>query len=83
MDQGLCRVWRVQPSPVTGGTEWVIDASLVANRRSIQVSTLNAWLASLCQRARDEHLPIVLYHEKTRFGPTLRRAHFLEKAVSA
>ncbi len=84
IEQDLCRIFRVGgPFPVAGGSQqFIVDATLCANpTRSIQVQTLNAWAASLCQRARDEGLPIVLKHEATKYGATLREAHFLEKSA--
>lgn len=69
----LCRIFRVSPGP-----QYVIDATLVANpTKSLQVQTWNAWAATLCQRAKDQSRPIVIEHERTKYGETLTTAHFL------
>lgn len=80
MDTDLVRVFRVAGSDVAGGLrQFIIDATLVANpTRSLQLQTLNAFAASLCQRAKETNRPIAVTHERTKYGETLRSAHFLK-----
>lgn len=77
----LVRIFRVASSEtVTPGLQqFVIDTTLVADpTRSLQLQTVNAFAASLCQRAKETGRSIAVTHERTKFGETLRSAHFLK-----
>lgn len=78
-DTDLVRVFRVSSSPAAKGlTQYVIDTTLVAlPTRSLQLQTVNAYAASLCQRAKDLGKPIAVTHKPTPYGETLTKAHFL------
>lgn len=80
MTTDLVRVFRVVGSPVRGGgQQFVIDTTLVAQpSRSLQLQTLNAFAASLCQRAKETGRAIAVEHERTQYGETLTSAYFLK-----
>ena len=62
-----------------GVRQFTIDATLVAQpTRALQLQTVNAYAASLCLRAKELSRPIAVTHERTRYGQTLRDAHFLK-----
>ena len=80
MTEDLVRVCRVSQGPVRGGaTQFVMDCTLVARpSEPLQLQTLSAWAASLCQEAKDRGRAIAVRHEHTAYGETLRSAHFLK-----
>ena len=76
----LVRVFRVSVGPVRGGaTQFVIDCTLVARPTEwLQLQTLNAWAASVCQEAKDRHRTLAVTHQRTAYGETLQTAHFVK-----
>lgn len=81
MTEDLVRIFRVSKGPtnVQGLEQFVIDATLVANpTRSLQLETVNAFAASLCERAKALNEPIAVQHQATKYGQTLQSAHFLK-----
>ena len=81
MASDLVRVFSVTSSEMAmpGLRQFVITTTLVAQpTECLQLQTLNAWAASLCQRAKDLNRPIAVKHERTKYGETLRSAHFLK-----
>lgn len=77
----LVRVFRITSSETIkpGVRQFVIDTTLVADpTRWLQLQTINAYAATLCQRARDLHRPIAVEHKRTAYGETLVKAHFLK-----
>lgn len=81
MTTDLVRIFRVAGggTRVPGVQQFVIDATLVARPDvALQLQTVNAYAASLCQRAKDLSRPIAVTHERTKYGETLKAAHFLK-----
>lgn len=81
METDLVRVFAVTcGETVTPGLrQFVITTNLVARpSECLQLQTINAYAASLCQRAKELDRPIAVTHTRTRFGETLKSAHFLK-----
>lgn len=80
LTEDLVRVFAVSSGPVAGGLQqYVVTANLVARPDiCLQMQTINPYAASLCQRAKDLDRPIAVTHESTKYGETLRGAHFLK-----
>lgn len=80
-EQDLVRIFNVSSSlSRLGFRVYIIHSTKVARPDvSVQLQTVNAWAASLCQQAKQSGRPIVVEHEQTKYGPTLRAAHFLER----
>jgi hypothetical protein len=86
MTTDLVRIFRVSSGEtnVPGLRQWVIDATLVAQpSQSLQLETVNDYAASLCQRAKDLNKPIAVTHVHTKYGRTLKSAHFLKVEPAA
>ncbi len=83
MEEDLCEIRHVGgPFPVKNGCEeYLIDAVKLSNKTLLQVQTINQWKAGLCQRAFAIGKPIMLGHEKTAYGPTLKAAYFLTASL--
>ena len=86
MPQDLVRVFSVMSGETAqpGLRQFVIHATKVARPdMSLSLQTVNPYAASLCQRAKDLDRSIAVSWEKTKYGNTLRAAHFLKpKAVA-
>lgn len=75
------RVFSVTPCTTKNPavTQYLIHVVKVATPSySIQLQTLNAWAATLCQRAKDQSKSIAVTWEQTAYGPTLKQAHFVK-----
>lgn len=85
MTTDLVRVFHVTSSEtiVPGLRQFLITTTLAARPDiCLQVQTVNAYVASLCQRAKDLNRPIAVLHERTRFGETVRAAHFVKSEAA-
>ncbi len=80
-ERDLVRIFGVsQQQTRTGLPLFVVTANKVARPElSVQLQTVNACAASLCQRALELGRSIVVEHERTRYGPTLTGAYFLRR----
>lgn len=78
----IIRVWRVHRTDVARGyTAFLIDGVLTSDSdRLVQVQTVNAWLASLCETGKRLSQPVEIRYERTAYGQTLRKARVLEAA---
>lgn len=76
----LVRVFSVTSSDVAGGLrQFLVTTTLVARPDiCLQLQTVNAYAASLCERALKLKRPIAVTHEKTKYGETLKGAHFVK-----
>lgn len=86
METDLVKVFHVSggETRVPGLHQYVIDTTLVARPTQwLQLQTVNATAAALCQRAKDQNRPIAVTHEPTKYGETLRHAHFLKVEATA
>ena len=52
---------------------YIVNADDVETGRLEQYQTVNAWLASLCQRAKDETRRATITWDRTKYGRTIRR----------
>jgi len=85
MTTDLVRVLSVtdQETQVPNLRLFIITAVKVARPDvCVQVETVNAYAASLCERAQVLGRPIAIEHERTKYGNTLRGAHFIKTAAA-
>ena len=57
---------------VPGITAYLIEGDNL-DGRLVQVQTVDAWRASLCDRARQTGKPVTIQYEDTRYGKTIRK----------
>lgn len=81
----LVRVFRVDRAATADPDlpVFLVWATLVAQpTESLQLQTVNAYAASLCLRAKDLDRAIAVTWERTKYGPTLKRASFLKASAA-
>lgn len=81
MTTDLVRVFQVTDGETVqpGLRQFLITTTKVARPDiCLQLQTVNPYVASLCQRAKQLNRAIAVTWERTRFGPTLRAAHFIK-----
>lgn len=81
MTTDLVRIFQVTSGDTErlGLKQYVIWATLVARpTESLQLQTVNALAASVCIRAKELNRSIAVTWCRTKFGPTLKSAHFLK-----
>lgn len=81
MTTDLVRVFSVTSGDTNqpGLKVFVITTTLVARpTECLQLETVNAYAASLCQRAKELGRNIAVTWEDTKYGQTLKSAHFLK-----
>ena len=77
MLEDLVKVFSVTSSETRqpGLRVFVVTTNLVARpTECLQLETVNAWAASVCQRAHDIGRAVLVTHERTKYGQTLRSA---------
>lgn len=61
------------PTQKPGLDEFLIEGESTGGQ-TMQLQTVNAWRASLCEQARRMGQPITVAYERTRYGKTIRKA---------